>query len=79
MREPTGRGTMKDRVIVPEIILEINSAANCEIPQCASCNMSSARQRKTKVVKSKVIQFEIGSISRDKYVPRDFFQWINTL
>ena len=57
-----------DRVIVPKL----NAAANCEVPLCQSCNLSRARQKKAKVVRSKAIESSIGAISRDKYVPGDF-------
>jgi hypothetical protein len=58
-----------DRVIIPKV----NAAANCEILQCTSCNLSRARQHKTEVVKSKAIESSVGAISCNKYVPGDFF------
>ena len=67
--QPNGQATVKDRVIVSKI----NAAANCEIPQCVSCNLSRARQHTAKVVKSKAIKSELGAISRDKYVPGNVF------
>ena len=68
MHEPNGRVSVMDRVIVPKL----NAAANCEVPLCQSCNLSRARQKKAKVVRSKAIESSIGAISRDKYVPGDF-------
>ena len=68
MHEPNGRVSVMDRVIFPKL----NAAANCEIPLCQSCNLSRAKQRKTKVVRSKGIKSSVRAISRDKYVPGDF-------
>ena len=59
MSEPDGRVSVRDRVIVPKL----NTATNCEIPLYQSCNLSRAWQRKAKVIESKVIKSNVGTIS----------------
>ena len=56
MKEPNGRVTTMDRVIVPKL----PSAANCPIPICQTCKLSSAKQRKPKVTKSKAVESSVG-------------------
>ena len=68
VREPSGAVTVMDRVIVPKI----KSAANCPIPVCCSCQLSRAKLRKPKVVKTKAVKESEGSLSREQYQPGDF-------
>ena len=68
MHEPNERVSAVEWVIVPKV----NVAANCEITLCKSCNLSRARQRKAKVVRSKATKSSVGAISQDKYVYGDF-------
>ena len=68
IKEPNGRVSVMDRVIVPKI----NAASNCNIPMCQTCQMSSAKQRKPNVSKSKVVESSVGSISKEQYQTGDF-------
>ena len=68
MKDPNGEITTMDRVIKPKL----NGAASCPPPQCESCNLSRAKQRKPKVAKVKVVEDAVGAISRDKYQVGDF-------
>jgi len=68
MKEPNGRIRTMDRVIVPKH----ETAATCEIPECQSCLLSRAKQRKPKVVDTKPVKSAEGAISRDKYQSGDF-------
>ena len=62
IKEPNGRVSVIDRVSVPKII----AASNCNIPMCQTCHISSVKQRKPNVVKSRVVESSIGSILKDK-------------
>ena len=68
MEDPNGEITIMYRVIKPKL----NGAASCPPPQCESCNLSRAKQRKPKVVKGKAIEDTVGAISQDKYQVGDF-------
>ena len=68
MKDPSGEITTMDRVIIPKL----NGADSCPPPQCESCNLSRAKQRKSKVSKVKVIKDAVGAISRDKHQVGDF-------
>ena len=59
IHKPNERVSVMDRVIV----LKLTAAENCEIPLCKSCNLSQARQRKAKVVRSEAVKSNIGAIS----------------
>ena len=50
----------------------MNGAANCEIPKCQSCLISSAKQRNPKIVDHKTPKYE-GAVSKDGiYQPGEF-------
>ena len=52
-----------DRALVPKI----NAALNCKIPMCQTCQISSVKQRKPNVSKSKMVEPYIGSIPKEQY------------
>jgi hypothetical protein len=64
----SGAITVMDRVITPKI----KAAANCHIPVCGSCQLSRAKLRKPKVMKSKAVKESEGDLSSDQYKPGDF-------
>ena len=68
MKEPNERIRTMDRVIVPKY----ETVATCEIPECQSCLLSRAKQRKPRVVDTKPVKSAEGAISRDKYQSGDF-------
>ena len=67
-KEPSGVITVLDSVLVPKL----NGATHYHIPQCESCNVLRAKQRKPKVVQNKVVNNTEGAISQDKYQVGNF-------
>ena len=62
VEEPDGKVSVIDRVICSQV----QSAANCPIPLCQSCQLSSAKQQTLKVVKSQVVPEKVGALSQEQ-------------
>ena len=68
MKELSEAISTMDICIVPRV----NGAVNWEIPKYTSSELSRAKLKKSKVIKSKEAKYLEGAISRNKYQTGDF-------